>query len=146
LNALKSEMLAKKITHSYVRCLTYKNATELLMPVNGMNSLYVQTFCKINRFSLFGGSRRKQVAKVDPTRRISNRWQRQKHWVFADMWMHHYFVYRKDFISKCQNSSAGRASAAAAAKSHAALDCVPTIKQENRFKLPIFDCPFHKFS
>jgi hypothetical protein len=138
LESMKSEMLEKGITHSYACSLPYRNATEMIALCNGMHSQYVQTFCKINRFSKFGGSRRKLVTVVDPTRRISNRWQRQKHWVFNTLWMHHYIAYRKDFTSKCRNSSSSGVRATNAANSRAMLDRMPAVEMDNIFGLPIF--------
>jgi len=137
LEMMKKEIIERGITHSYVCSLRYKSATEMYVPFGEMYPEYTQTFCKINRFSKFGGSKRKMVALVDPSRRISNRLQMQKHWMFMHIYQHHYLGYRKDIDGKFRN--AALAMTPSANKTRRALwASQQTVKVENIFNLPIF--------
>jgi len=133
LEAMKSEIIERGITHSYVCTLRYKNTAEQYVLCDKTWPEFIQTFCRVNRFSRYG-SRNNMKMLVDPSRGVKNRLQIQKHFLFRFIWAHHYSGYRKDMASKFKNSSGAKNYQ----KNYQCKIHPPTIRVKNTFNLPVF--------
>ncbi|MCL2757943.1 MAG: hypothetical protein FWE64_01315 [Alphaproteobacteria bacterium] len=138
LEKLKSYILERKITHSYCKLMLYENPNKMYIPSKGAYNYYVQTFCKINRFSRFGGNIR--VARCDPTRRIHTWLRIPKYFVFEGWYMHHYPFYRKDLCTKYENLSRrkNKRSVEEVVAWREGMKSLPVVECGNIFDMPIF--------
>ena len=100
LHNAKIKICQNSITNSYCFQLRYLNPTIQLL---NTKSSAVMLWSKINKFSMLKKNK-SLVTLVDPTRQVSRIFNR-KDYVFTDVFMHHYSLFRKDLKCKFRNSS-----------------------------------------
>lgn len=100
LHKAKIKICQNSITNSYCFQLCYLNPTIQLL---NTKSSAVMLWSKINKFSMLKKNK-SLVTLVDPTRQVSRIFNR-KDYVFTDVFMHHYSLFRKDLKCKFRNSS-----------------------------------------
>lgn len=100
LHKAKIKICQNSITNSYCFQLRYLNPTIQLL---NTKSSAVMLWSKINKFSMLKKNK-SLVTLVDPTRQVSRIFNR-KDYVFTDVFMHHYSLFRKDLKCKFRNSS-----------------------------------------
>ena len=99
---VKKDIIENDITHSYCSIVQYGTIPTKLMHNNHCN-FAVSLFCKIGKFSRLQTDS-KQIAIVDPKRRMSN-CLGSKYFFFCDIMMHHMSYVRNNLEIKLRASS-----------------------------------------